>query len=266
MKLVFNHFLSKQGGACFSPSSGIWGVSLRPRPRTRFGAEIFTSFVSEEKWLLDSPELRGSFLFSNMSGVASTLAKQRALAAGFGTNANAVPYLNQNFAALRAQCLSAGKLFCDPAFPAAPEALGFNELGRSSYKVRGVTWKRPTVRGPGSGSGSGVADARVWCWLARGGVGRGGGLAGCLQANRLLLHPKAASVRPEPSWAPGSWVPVPLDRNPRTLQLSSAGSTAVRAHTHARVPSMKSRLVVPEILHARQMSHYTPSRGACCFQ
>ncbi|KAG7999683.1 Calpain-2 catalytic subunit [Nibea albiflora] len=79
-----------------------------------------------------------------MSGVASTLAKKRALAAGFGTNAKAVPYLNQNFEALRAQCRSAGKLFCDPTFPAAPEALGFNELGRSSYKVRGVTWKRPT--------------------------------------------------------------------------------------------------------------------------
>uniref|UniRef100_A0A3B4ZRD2 Calpain-2 catalytic subunit-like n=1 Tax=Stegastes partitus TaxID=144197 RepID=A0A3B4ZRD2_9TELE len=79
-----------------------------------------------------------------MSGVASTLAKKRALAAGFGTNSNAVRYLNQDFAALRAQCRSAGKLFCDPTFPAAPEALGFNELGRSSYKVRGVTWKRPT--------------------------------------------------------------------------------------------------------------------------
>ncbi|XP_063333229.1 calpain-2 catalytic subunit-like [Pelmatolapia mariae] len=79
-----------------------------------------------------------------MSGVASTLAKKRALAAGFGTNANAVPYLNQNFNALRAQCRSGGKLFCDPTFPAAPESLGFNELGPSSYKVRGVSWKRPT--------------------------------------------------------------------------------------------------------------------------
>uniref|UniRef100_A0A671TFV0 Calpain 2, (m/II) large subunit b n=1 Tax=Sparus aurata TaxID=8175 RepID=A0A671TFV0_SPAAU len=68
----------------------------------------------------------------------------RALAAGFGTNANATRYLNQDFKTLRAQCSSAGKLFCDPTFPAAPEALGFNELGRSSYKVRGVTWKRPT--------------------------------------------------------------------------------------------------------------------------
>ncbi|RVE76802.1 hypothetical protein OJAV_G00012430 [Oryzias javanicus] len=79
-----------------------------------------------------------------MSGVASTLAKKRALAAGFGTNANAVPYLNQNFEALRARCLSSGQLFCDSAFPAAPESLGFNELGRNSHKTRGVTWKRPT--------------------------------------------------------------------------------------------------------------------------
>lgn len=109
-----------------------------------------------------------------MSGVASTLAKKRALAAGFGTNANAVPYLNQNFAALRAECLSAGKLFCDPAFPAAPEALGFKELGRSSYKVRGVTWKRPAVRvtgfGSGCGSGPGPVDKRVWWCLGGGGT------------------------------------------------------------------------------------------------
>ncbi|XP_015827974.3 calpain-2 catalytic subunit [Nothobranchius furzeri] len=79
-----------------------------------------------------------------MSGVASTLAKKRAMAAGFGTNANAVRYLNQNFEALRAQCLDNGQLFSDPMFPAAPESLGFKELGSSSYKTRGVTWKRPT--------------------------------------------------------------------------------------------------------------------------
>ncbi|XP_077574641.1 calpain-2 catalytic subunit-like [Stigmatopora nigra] len=78
-----------------------------------------------------------------MSGVASTLAKQRALAAGFGSNQKANPFLGQNFGALRSQCLSAGKLFCDPTFPAAPESLGFKELGANSYKTRGVTWKRP---------------------------------------------------------------------------------------------------------------------------
>ncbi|KAJ8366095.1 hypothetical protein SKAU_G00149260 [Synaphobranchus kaupii] len=78
-----------------------------------------------------------------MSGIASTLAKQRALAAGFGTNANAVKYLNQDFEALRSQCLSRGALFSDPNFSAAPAALGFNELGPRSSKTRGVEWKRP---------------------------------------------------------------------------------------------------------------------------
>uniref|UniRef100_A0AAR2IJ96 Calpain 2, (m/II) large subunit b n=1 Tax=Pygocentrus nattereri TaxID=42514 RepID=A0AAR2IJ96_PYGNA len=78
-----------------------------------------------------------------MSGVALTLAKKRARAAGFGTNANANKYLNQDYEALRSQCLSSGQLFCDPAFPAAPESLGFKELGANSYKMKGVQWKRP---------------------------------------------------------------------------------------------------------------------------
>lgn len=107
------------------------------------------------------------FLLFIMSGVASTLAKKRALSAGFGTNANAVPYLNQNFNALRAQCRSAGKLFCDPTFPAAPESLGFNELGPSSYKVRGVSWKRPTVRTGTGGGGVVVPDGKTHCLVPR---------------------------------------------------------------------------------------------------
>ncbi|XP_061082121.1 calpain-2 catalytic subunit-like [Conger conger] len=78
-----------------------------------------------------------------MSGIASTLAKQRALAAGFGTNAKAVKYNNQDFEALQCQCLSRGVLFSDPNFPAVPESLGFNELGPRSHKTRGVEWKRP---------------------------------------------------------------------------------------------------------------------------
>ncbi|KAK7137188.1 hypothetical protein R3I93_017307 [Phoxinus phoxinus] len=78
-----------------------------------------------------------------MSGVASTLAKKRALAAGFGTNANATKYLNQDFEALRSQCLGRGTLFSDPSFPAAPESLGFKELGPNTSKTRGIVWKRP---------------------------------------------------------------------------------------------------------------------------
>ena len=80
-----------------------------------------------------------------MAGVALNLAKKRARAAGFGTNANANKYLNQDYEELRSQCLSRGQLFCDPAFPAAPESLGFKELGANSYKTRGVQWKRPGV-------------------------------------------------------------------------------------------------------------------------
>ncbi|XP_072318046.1 calpain-2 catalytic subunit-like [Eucyclogobius newberryi] len=78
-----------------------------------------------------------------MSGVASRLAKERALAAGFGTNAKAVPFLNQRFEALRADCQRSGKLYCDSLFPASAQALGFKELGPGSSKTRGVTWKRP---------------------------------------------------------------------------------------------------------------------------
>lgn len=110
-----------------------------------------------------------------MSGVASTLAKKRALAAGFGTNANAVRYLNQDFSALRAQCLSSGTLFCDSTFPAGPEALGFNELGQSSHKTRGVTWKRPTVRAAGPGLGPGPDSGPAALDYVEGG---GGGSVG----------------------------------------------------------------------------------------
>jgi len=80
-----------------------------------------------------------------MSGVAFTLAKKRAQAAGFGTNANATKYLNQDFEALRSQCLGRGTLFSDPTFPAAPESLGFKELGPNTSKTRGIVWKRPGV-------------------------------------------------------------------------------------------------------------------------
>lgn len=78
-----------------------------------------------------------------MAGIASTVAKKRALAAGFGTNANATKYLNQDFEALRSECRARGTLFSDPTFPAAPESLGFKELGPNSSKTRGLVWKRP---------------------------------------------------------------------------------------------------------------------------
>lgn len=80
-----------------------------------------------------------------MAGMAEALAKERAAALGAGRHGHAVPYLGQRFGALRQECLQAGRLFHDPSFPAGPAALGYNELGPSSFKTRGVEWRRPTV-------------------------------------------------------------------------------------------------------------------------
>lgn len=82
---------------------------------------------------------------TTMSGIASKLQHDREKAQGIGTNSHAVKYLGQDYEALRRDCLESGRLFQDDTFEAEVSSLGFNELGPSSYKVRGVTWKRPTV-------------------------------------------------------------------------------------------------------------------------
>ncbi|KAI1886369.1 hypothetical protein AGOR_G00213310 [Albula goreensis] len=79
-----------------------------------------------------------------MAGIASKLQHDRNKAQGIGSNSQAVKYLGQDFQALRQQCLDCGQLFQDDTFEALPSSLGFNELGPNSYKVRGITWQRPT--------------------------------------------------------------------------------------------------------------------------
>uniref|UniRef100_A0A671YNQ9 Calpain-2 catalytic subunit n=1 Tax=Sparus aurata TaxID=8175 RepID=A0A671YNQ9_SPAAU len=79
-----------------------------------------------------------------MSGIAATLQHRREKAKGIGTNSHAVKYLNQDYEALRSSCLESGRLFEDDSFEALPSSLGYDELGPNSYKVRGITWKRPT--------------------------------------------------------------------------------------------------------------------------
>ncbi|CAH2255663.1 calpain-2 catalytic subunit [Pelobates cultripes] len=79
-----------------------------------------------------------------MIGLAAKVAKDRALADGYGTNEMALKYLNQDYEALRDECLQSGTLFKDPSFPAIGSTLGFNELGPNSSKAQGVVWKRPT--------------------------------------------------------------------------------------------------------------------------
>uniref|UniRef100_A0A2K5W843 Calpain-2 catalytic subunit n=1 Tax=Macaca fascicularis TaxID=9541 RepID=A0A2K5W843_MACFA len=78
-----------------------------------------------------------------MAGIAAKLVKDRE-AAELGSHERAIKYLNQDYEALRNECLEAGTLFQDPSFPAIPSALGFKELGPYSSKTRGIEWKRPT--------------------------------------------------------------------------------------------------------------------------
>uniref|UniRef100_A0A8I5N0Q2 Calpain-2 catalytic subunit n=1 Tax=Papio anubis TaxID=9555 RepID=A0A8I5N0Q2_PAPAN len=79
-----------------------------------------------------------------MAGIAAKLVKDREAAEGLGSHERAIKYLNQDYEALRNECLEAGTLFQDPSFPAIPSALGFKELGPYSSKTRGIEWKRPT--------------------------------------------------------------------------------------------------------------------------
>nr|XP_023663480.1 calpain-2 catalytic subunit-like isoform X2 [Paramormyrops kingsleyae] len=77
------------------------------------------------------------------SGIAAKLQHNRDRAQGIGSHEKAVKFLEQDFKALRQECLKSGKLFEDDAFPADPASLGYKELGPKSAKVRGITWKRP---------------------------------------------------------------------------------------------------------------------------
>uniref|UniRef100_A0A8C6Y9D2 Calpain 8 n=1 Tax=Naja naja TaxID=35670 RepID=A0A8C6Y9D2_NAJNA len=78
-----------------------------------------------------------------MSAVAFKLAREKAILDGLGSSGNTVKYLNQDFEALKKQCLLSGTLFKDEKFPACPSSLGYKELGPYSSKTQGIIWKRP---------------------------------------------------------------------------------------------------------------------------
>uniref|UniRef100_A0A3Q3IXK8 Calpain 1, (mu/I) large subunit b n=1 Tax=Monopterus albus TaxID=43700 RepID=A0A3Q3IXK8_MONAL len=77
-------------------------------------------------------------------GVSERIQKDRQRAGGLGSVQQAVRYLDQDFQALKEDCLENGSLFEDPMFPAEPPSLGFKELGPFTAKTKGVEWKRPT--------------------------------------------------------------------------------------------------------------------------
>ncbi|MGH0140279.1 UNVERIFIED_CONTAM: hypothetical protein FKN15_008957 [Acipenser sinensis] len=78
-------------------------------------------------------------------GISSHIHKDRLKAEGMGTNERALKFHNQDYEALKQECLESGTLFEDPHFPAEAPSLGFKELGAHSSKTRGVEWQRPTV-------------------------------------------------------------------------------------------------------------------------
>ncbi|XP_026535780.1 calpain-8-like [Notechis scutatus] len=78
-----------------------------------------------------------------MSAVAFKLAREKAILDGLGSSGNIVKYLNQDFEALKKQCLLSGTLFKDEKFPACPSSLGYKELGPYSSNTQGIIWKRP---------------------------------------------------------------------------------------------------------------------------
>ncbi len=80
-------------------------------------------------------------------GISASIYANRLRAEGMGSKEHAVPFSNQDFEALKQECLELGCLFEDPCFPAEPPSLGFKELAPYSSKTRDVEWMRPTVRG-----------------------------------------------------------------------------------------------------------------------
>lgn len=111
-------------------------------------------------------------------GMAARLQRDRLKAEGLGQHNNAIKYLNQDYEALKQECVESGTLFRDPQFPAGPSALGFKELGPHSSKTRGVEWKRPSVSAGLGSFRAGLASlpcrvctdvvcqAAAWCWPA----------------------------------------------------------------------------------------------------
>ncbi|NXR10655.1 CAN8 protein, partial [Semnornis frantzii] len=80
---------------------------------------------------------------AGMSRAAARLCQERAAADGLGSKGNAIKYLNQDYEALKQQCLQSGTLYKDEEFPACPSVLGYQELRPYSFKTQGIIWKRP---------------------------------------------------------------------------------------------------------------------------
>ncbi|XP_073342014.1 calpain-1 catalytic subunit-like isoform X2 [Pagrus major] len=155
-----------------------------------------------------------------IGGVSGQIQKERQKAGGLGSVQQAVRYQNQDFQALKEECLQNGSLFEDHMFPAEPTSLGFKELGPFTAKTRGVEWKRPTelTENPqfivGGATRTDICQGALGdCWLLA--------AIGSLTLNERLLHrvvPHGQSFNHQYAgifhfqfWQFGEWVDVVID-------------------------------------------------------
>uniref|UniRef100_A0A3B3TT22 Calpain 1, (mu/I) large subunit b n=1 Tax=Poecilia latipinna TaxID=48699 RepID=A0A3B3TT22_9TELE len=156
-------------------------------------------------------------MFSSVSG---RIQHERDRAGGLGSTQQAVRYQNQDFWALREECLQNGTVFLDPLFPAEPGSLGFKELGPLSAKTRGVQWRRPTELSAeprfivGGATRTDICQGALGdCWLLA--------AIGSLTLNQQLLHRVVppgqdfshlyAGIFHFQFWQFGEWVDVVID-------------------------------------------------------
>uniref|UniRef100_A0A8C7NBH6 Calpain 1, (mu/I) large subunit a n=1 Tax=Oncorhynchus kisutch TaxID=8019 RepID=A0A8C7NBH6_ONCKI len=157
---------------------------------------------------------------SMSGGISASIATSRLRAEGMGSNDHAVPFLNQDYEALRQQCLETGCLFQDPSFLAEPPSLGFKELAPYSAKTRDVEWMRPTelTDDPqfilGGATRTDICQGALGdCWLLA--------AIASLTLNERLLHrvvPHGQSFQEDYAgifhfqfWQFGEWVDVVID-------------------------------------------------------
>uniref|UniRef100_A0A673JBL7 Calpain-1 catalytic subunit-like n=1 Tax=Sinocyclocheilus rhinocerous TaxID=307959 RepID=A0A673JBL7_9TELE len=153
-------------------------------------------------------------------GISAQISANRLKADGVGSFEQALHFQNQDFEALKQECLEGGYLFEDPCFPAEPPSLGFKELAPYTSKTRGVEWMRPMelCDDPqfivGGASRTDICQGALGdCWLLA--------AIASLTLNERLLHrvvPHGQSFQDDYAgifhfqfWQFGEWVDIVID-------------------------------------------------------